>query len=437
MTQIKEQPEEDDYFDGLCANSDEYDIKYSDKEHSDVHSIKKTRVEQKEEPKEYEPIVALGDLEGNATALIYALIKVGYIEKKTFPDGTKQAVVTETGKNKKVVQTGDVFDRGKFPLKTQKRIQAMRHQGLNFITVAGNHDVHNLHLASCPSVVNDDPKFYKFISDSTPYITSFNDAKKRMDAIHQLIEYNQTEEPQQFLCDAHAYLIWRFTDPNVSDNNGLLKEIQAQYFCDNTEEPTIREFLQKMHQLYYGNEEKPGEMQNFTDNIVPFYSQWPVFFLHGGIDDTWAELIEQLGIEGAISFFQKQVKNGDLFEFYHPEGKYGKLFWARGKKVLSKKAVDVLKKLGYTTIIRGHDPQKDNLHSVQNIDGITIVNNDVGLSHGNIAGIVVNNLGKIIGFNPSDKQTIKILGQLPTISQRVNNIIGDDDEETLNQRHIA
>lgn len=426
MPEISTSNDIDSYFDGAFPpETDQPDRQTRLREISGFDRISKDLLSANDIPTTYEPLVALGDLEANAATMTRALTKVGYLGTIGLPNGSKKIIVTETGKKEKVVQTGDLFDRGVHPLKMLFRIQGMRHQGMNFVTVAGNHDLHNLHLFSCPSVINDDPKFYQFIERATSYIEAFRNYQARNNQIEKLIAANQSEEIQQHLLDAHAYLIWRFTDPCVSDNNGLFEELKKKYFPDSDKEPSIRDYLRKLHNLFFGNENGTGQLQNYTENVVPFYKEGPILFLHAGLDDNWAEIIEQRGIDGAIEFFRENAGKGNLGEFYGPSSKYGQMFWLRGKDTLTPKAVKVLKKLGITTIIRGHDVQPDNCHSVMKIDEITIINNDVGISKGNVAGIILDTTGQIIGFNPADKERIKVLATLPTMSQKIQEILDD------------
>ncbi|MFH0837638.1 MAG: metallophosphoesterase [Patescibacteria group bacterium] len=191
-----------------------------------------------------------------------------------------------------------------------------------------------------------------------------------------------------------------------SDNGGdkVFKEVRKKYNLQSE-----HEVWQKMKELF-----APGGEYHELLNSMKLVSQVDdVLYVHGGINDVWAKIIEDEGAEGVNQRWKKAYSGlyeGDFSEFEDVTGEYGPL-WIRYKtdiKDMPEKKIariaKALKKRGVNVVVVGHDRLDfgPEMHAGFEKHGIKFIASDVGMSsvfgYGSTeGGVKIDELGNIEG----------------------------------------
>ncbi|MFH1410753.1 MAG: metallophosphoesterase, partial [Patescibacteria group bacterium] len=142
-----------------------------------------------------------------------------------------------------------------------------------------------------------------------------------------------------------------------SDNGGdkVFKEVRKKYHLQSE-----HEVWQKMKEMFAPG----GEYHELITSMKLVSQVDDVLYVHGGINDVWARIMEDEGIEGVNQKWKKaysDLSEGEFSEFRNIVSEYGPL-WIRYKtdiKNMPEKKIariaKALKKRGINVVVVGHD----------------------------------------------------------------------------------
>lgn len=350
-------------------------------------------------------VITIGDLEANADGLKQILHKTGIVHSLKPQNGQNRFGITKLGMQTTIIQTGDIFDRGENLLPTLKYIQALRKNGVDFKTAAGNHDLMALYAFSCPSVYSENPCFYALINEIIEKIDPISDIslKKKVDKIiYKHANLFIQKGNQSLLTDILAFCNWYY-----EGGKETLYELRKKY-CKNQSPANLREPLETGYGLFFNN----GPYSSFIEGLSALEHHDDTLHLHGNLDLKWAKTLKNLGAERLNQGFRESVKGRNFLHLAHGNDK--ELFWRRGAAIDPEIAL-ILKEMGIKVIIRGHDPQDDNKQHISDYFGIKVINNDVGNGENSLGAVLIEPSGQITGFNHSDFSGGRELYRLPPL----------------------
>jgi hypothetical protein len=390
-------------FEEIDSSTDSADIP----DQSDVRSIMQSRYELKENHYGRHPTLAIGDLEGEKSALTDILKGAGLINATKINEKQARVELTEKGRTCTVIQTGDIFDRGEHSWETLSRIAALKKLGIDLRLTVGNHEL--MALATLTSKSLENPLFYERIKQiaGPAHPDPLWDESSFDDFTRQHITDWTKADPM--MLDIYNYFFW-FKEGGFT----LPAEIREKFFKGQS--PTLQQILLKARDLFLQEDVAPviygmKGLERIDD----------ILYVHAGLNDYWAEILDQQGIDGVNHLVQTAIKTGQLNAYLHDADKEG-LFWLRNEKVLSAKAIHVLKKLGITTVVRGHDKQETGIPGIVTLHGITIINNDVCKKNEHQRATFITATGDIQFMDKNGYDKRKSLGTLPPLTKPHNEI---------------
>ncbi len=257
-------------------------------------------------------VVTIGDLHGDMTAFNESLFKQGLTDKSG----------KWIGGNKKLVQTGDIFDRGEESVKIVQRIQELKKQGADVEVLIGNHE---------------DMLLHGLFGDSSQ-LTSW-------------LRYADPEFMDIFLKKGPKGLIERLEKAKVLD---FMKEAKL---------------IEQVDDVLYVHAE-------ISRDLVGFIKK------NGGIDGVNARFKTALNhaINGDATEFKRFGKEYERLVWSREHSKGNDVMTKLSRQELEGITSD-LKDMGINVVIHGHTPQ-NGAQITEDINGVRIINNDIRMSKG-------------------------------------------------------
>lgn len=376
-------------------------------EQSDTRHIEQTGTYEKTENAERRSVLAIGDLDADLSSLVKIMDRAGFIDFENSPDYQKSDIrLREKGLAGTVVQTGDFFDRGKDLLTMLEFISILRENGVDFRMTAGNHDLMALYAFSCPSVTKSDPEFYRLVQD----IIRFCSYQPAIDPQRIAAAVIKNDNINGYDGNSHIhhsdvlnFINWYF----AGGRNFLIEMRHPEHSHFAGPNPSLREQMEKAHQLMFGD----SVYSETLKNLSIFEPIDDVIYLHAGIDDYWADMIEEKGLDRVNKEFREDLAKKNLQEYVF--GSKKNAFWRR-HSALTPHSAQVIKNLGFSAVVRGHDITASGQPESHQEHGITVVNIDIGIKTGRLGGALITPDNKIEGFTDKKRQ---LLGNLPPIKR--------------------
>jgi len=360
------------------------------------------------------PVYFISDSHADADAFLASLVASGGI-KKTGPKDS-DLVVTEEGKDALFVIGGDCFDKGPDNLRLLRCIQTLD-EIANVKLLAGNHDL-RMFMGIRSVFKTRDPRtdhfFIRMGVKAIPLLKEVYD--QYLDDKHLLRDVPVHDECKEILFPSEQWFDefpevaqWTMSDAAVvREVSRIRKKIEKFEEACQVVGLTLRKVYLTVHkcqELFFG---KKGEFSWFYKKMKLMHREGSFLFLHAGIDDRIAALIEERDIAHVNELFNEQVY-GDLFEFYY--GSVANTIRTKYREVdmpLSAYGVDRIHRLGIHALVHGHR----NLHDGQRLmlrTGMLHVESDTTMDcnsrkkeglEGLGAGVtIIDPKGKIIGIS--------------------------------------
>ncbi|MEW8690358.1 MAG: metallophosphoesterase [Candidatus Thiodiazotropha endolucinida] len=301
------------------------------------------------------------DLHADADALIASLVASGGVKKT----GSKQHALklTSHGKDAIFVIGGDCFDKGPSNLKLLRSIQQLKQLGAKVVLLAGNHDL-RVKLGIASVGMDPDPRhdhfFIRMGSKVIPMLREIVDEYLQdKDALKGVPPTRTCRRilypPKRWFKEFPKMASWVMPDKRMARELKRLKEKIDDFESDceavGLSLRHVYAAVMKWQQLFL----KPkGEFSWFFKQMQLVYRQGSFLFVHAGIDDRMAKLIERKGIKYINEEFRDSVED-EIFEFYY--GPMANLIRTKYRDVdmpLTRKGSDLMHDAGIHTIVHGH-----------------------------------------------------------------------------------
>jgi hypothetical protein len=302
-----------------------------------------------------------GDIHADADAFAHSLVAAGVVEK------TGAAVdaftLTERGRQALLILGGDFLDKGPSLLRLLELLEQLRTQGPELILLAGNHDLRllmGLGILERPRDRRTEHFFLRMGAKILPLFKEISDTylqhKGALKGVPSDSQCRRRLYPSdKWFRQFPALAQWVMPAP------ALAKELERM-------EKKLRHFERastqqglSMRQVYAAAQccselflQEGGRYHWFFQDMRLAHREGSFLFVHAGVDDRLAGLIERSGLDYINHQFSEQVLS-DPFEFY-----YGPLANALRTKYrhtdmpLTGHGVKRLRRLGLTAVVHGH-----------------------------------------------------------------------------------
>ena len=301
------------------------------------------------------------DLHADADALTASLIASGGVRL----DGKhhRQLKLTKTGKHAQFLIGGDCFDKGPSNLALLKTLNKLHHRGANMRILAGNHDVRV--MLGMRSVGHDHEPgcehfFIRMGAKAVPFLKEISD--KYLAHAHSLKHI-----PGQAQCERQLYPPAQWFDEFPLKAADLLPEkvIQKELRrvrekqedfekqCEQAGLSIRRAYAAALQwqQLFLHND---GEFNWFFRRMRLALRQGSFLFIHAGLDNNIAHLINQKGVKQLNREFKKQLKGNPLRFYYGPLANAIRTKYRPGDKPLTRAGAQQMHQNDMHVIIHGH-----------------------------------------------------------------------------------
>jgi hypothetical protein len=306
-------------------------------------------------------IYFFADPHADAEAFAASLVASGGV-RKTGPRA-RDIRLTAAGRRAVFVIGGDCVDKGPNNLRLLRTIRALKDCGARVKLLAGNHDVRLL-LGLRSFDLQHDPKTEHLFVRMGPKIVPllkevYGEYLKGADALRSMPDTRECR--RRLYPSAH----WFDTFPQVAgwlmpqqtiDRELIRMRKKVDGFEDACADAGLS--LRDVYAVAYKCRELflrvGGEFAWFFDDMRLTYRGGSFLFIHAGLDDRIASLIEERGIDHLNHLFREQIQQ-DLFEFYY--GPLGNTLRTKYRDVdmpLTRRGVERIYGQGVHAIAHGH-----------------------------------------------------------------------------------
>ncbi|MCM8921057.1 MAG: metallophosphoesterase, partial [Candidatus Thiodiazotropha sp.] len=271
--------------------------------------------------------------------------------------------LTSSGRQAHFVIGGDCFDKGPSNLRLLRVVHRLKEQGAKISILAGNHDI-RIKLGIASVGMDPDPRhdhfFIRMGSKVIPMLREIVDeylqGKSALKGIPPTRSCRRIlYPPKRWFKEFPKMASWVMPDKRMARELKRLREKIDDFEVDCEKAGlTIRQVyaaVMKWQQLFL----KPdGEFSWFFKQMQLAYRQGSFLFVHAGIDDRMAKLINRKGIKYINKEFKERIDD-EIFEFYY--GPLANLIRTKYRDVdmpLTRKGVEQMRDADIHAIVHGH-----------------------------------------------------------------------------------
>lgn len=361
-------------------------------------------------------IFFLADPHADAEAFTASLVASGGV-RKTGP-GYFDIKLTREGRKGLFIIGGDCLDKGPSSLEVLHSLRNLMRTGAKVKILAGNHDIRLLMGLRALELKKRETLTEHFFVRMGPKIvplfkevhTEYLGGKKALRGVPGKQRCRQELYPRDNWFDEFpkkaAHLLSKPGIQRELTRTGKKVDILEKSFKDVG--LSMREVYATAHKCKELFLKPGGEFAWFFRDMQLAYREGSLLFIHAGIDDQVARLIEKRGVRHLNKLYKKQVRQ-DLFSFYYgPLANTMRTKYRDVDKPLSRQGVLRAYRKGIHTVIHGHR----NMLNGQRImlrKGMIHIENDItmdrnsrkkeGLEGYGIGITIVEPEGKIIGIS--------------------------------------
>jgi len=308
------------------------------------------------------PIFFFSDLHADADALIASLVASGGVRKTGPGDGDFK--LTKQGRKANFVIGGDCFDKGPSNLRLLRVIQRLIKRGARVRILAGNHDVRiklgigSVGLRRDPSsehfFIRMGNKAVPFLKEVVDHYLQGGDALKGVPSNR---ECRRILYPSKGWFDEFPRLAgWVMPDKRLERELRRMREKMEEFEADCQRVGlSLRQVYAAVFKWQSLFLHPKGEFAWFFARMRLAYQRGSFLFVHAGLDDRAAKLINRQGVKRLNREFRHHAQD-DLFEFYY--GPLANVMRTKYRDVdmpLTAKGVDLIHQAGIHAIVHGHD----------------------------------------------------------------------------------
>jgi hypothetical protein len=306
-------------------------------------------------------IYFLADPHADAEAFLTSLVASGGIRKTGSAD--EDIKLTKMGTKASFILGGDCLDKGPSNLRLLRSIRYLMHQGANVRVLAGNHDLRLL-LGIRAMGMSRDPRtehfFLRMGPKVVPLLKEVHDeylkGKNLMRHVPGSKECKRRLYPSERWFDEFPrYAQWVMSERAVARELSRIKKKYERFeqVCDEAGLSMRKVYATalKCQDLFL---EPKGEFSWFYKNMQLAHREGSFLFIHAGIDDRIAQLIEDKGIGYLNKMYDRQIKN-DPFEFYYgPLANTMRTKYRGVDMPLTSIGVQRIHRYGIQAVVQGH-----------------------------------------------------------------------------------
>lgn len=312
------------------------------------------------------PVYFCSDAHADAEALIASLVVSGGV-KKTGP-GIKDFRLTRSGKQADFIIGGDCLDKGPSNLQLLRSIQTLGKRGASLQLLAGNHDMRLL-MAMRTFNTQHDPKtehfFVRMGAKAIPLLqeiyTEYLEGKSVLRDVPGRQKCKQMLFPSSRWFDEFPrFAQWMMPEQAMQREVARLQRKAERFesLCEGAglSLPMVYATALKCRELFL---DPAGEFYWFFNSMKLAKRMGSFLFVHAGLDDRAATMIQEKGVAWLNRIYRRQVHN-NLFEFYY--GPLANVMRTKYRDVdmpLTDHGAQRIREQGIHAIVHGHRNHSD------------------------------------------------------------------------------
>ena len=301
------------------------------------------------------------DLHADVDALTASLIASGGV--KANGKKHRRLKLTKQGKQARFLIGGDCFDKGPSNLTLLRTLNKLQDRGADMRILAGNHDVRV--MLGMRSINRDDgPEcdhfFIRMGAKAVPFLKEINDS-------YLLRAHSLKDIPGKQQCEQRLFPAEQWFDEfplSVADllpQKIIEKELRRviekredfEVQCENVGLSTRRAYAAALQwqRLFLHNK---GEFSWFFRRMRLAMRRGSFLFIHAGLDNNVAHLINQKGVKQLNREFKTQMQGNPMRFYYGPLANAIRTKYRPGDKQLTSKGAQQVHDNDVHVIIHGH-----------------------------------------------------------------------------------
>jgi hypothetical protein len=306
------------------------------------------------------PVYFITDIHADADALIASLVASGCV-RKTGPSD-RDFRLTGAARHGHFVIGGDCFDKGPSNLRLLRTLNRLHKRGASLRLLAGNHDIRvMLGMRSVGQYRNESNEhfFLRMGPKAVPLIHEISDrCLDKADLKHlpsnkqvRKLLYPSEQWARRFPVLARDYMSTSSIQREIEKITKKIARFEQQcelYDLSMRQVYAATLLWQKMF-LRPG-----GEFYWFYNRMRLFYRRGSFLFIHAGLDDEVAKMINHKGVKHVNRRFRKQLKGNDLSFYHGPIANSIRTKYRAADHQLTNKGARLAHESGVHVIIHGH-----------------------------------------------------------------------------------
>ncbi|MCG8057239.1 MAG: metallophosphoesterase [Candidatus Thiodiazotropha endolucinida] len=301
------------------------------------------------------------DLHADADAFISSLVASGGVRKTGEQDSDLK--LTRRGREASFVIGGDCFDKGPSNLRLLQVIRRLKKLGAKITILAGNHDI-RIKLGISSVGMEPDPRhdhfFIRMGSKAIPMLREIADQylqdRSALKGIPSTRDCRRLlYPPKRWFKEFPKMASWVMPDNRMARELKRLREKIESFESDCEKAGLSLRQVYAAVLIWQSLFLKPdGEFSWFFKEMKLAVHHGSFLFVHAGIDDRMAKLINRKGVKYLNKQFKEDVDD-EIFEFYY--GPLANLIRTKYRDVdmpLTRKGVKLMNEVGIYAIVHGH-----------------------------------------------------------------------------------
>ncbi|MCP4285003.1 MAG: metallophosphoesterase [Gammaproteobacteria bacterium] len=366
-------------------------------------------------------IYFVSDLHADADAFLASLVASGGVEKSGRRD--KELKLTKRGRGALFLVGGDCFDKGPSNLRLLRVIRLLMKSGARVRILAGNHDVRMLQGINSVGLEPDprtDHFFVRLGPKTVPFLKEIWDeyleGSRGLRGVPSLRECRRRLYPsKRWFNDFPRLASWIMPEKSIERELKRLctKLAGFEESCSKAgmDLRMIYAAVQKWEQHFI---HKKGEFSWFFKQMCLAYRAGSFLFIHAGLDDRIAQIIQRDGVKRLNREFQRQILD-DPFEFYYgPLANTVRTKYRDVDMPLTRRGIEMVKKQGIYAIVHGHNNRLHGQHIVLR-QGILDFECDATLDRNSRKKVGLKGIGAAATVFTAKRQVIGISNDYPWV----------------------
>lgn len=312
------------------------------------------------------PVYFFSDLHADADALTASLIASGGVKAS----GKKHhhLHLTKQGKQACFLIGGDCFDKGPSNLALLRRLNRLHDRGARMRILAGNHDIRvmlgmrNVNRKVAPGCEH---FFIRMGAKAVPFLKEINDSYlSRAHSLKGVPGKEQCEQrlfpPEQwfdeFPLEVADLLPQKVIETELRRVKEKTEDFEAQ--CENVGLSTRSVYAAALQWQRLFLQDK-GEFSWFFRHMRLAMRRGSFLFVHAGLDNNIAHLINQKGIKQVNREFNKQLQGNPMRFYYGPLANAIRTKYRPGDRQLTKSGAQQVHENDIHVIIHGHKAMRN------------------------------------------------------------------------------